>query len=160
MEVRIVVRRLYRKDKYTIGKLYINDEYFCDTLEDPDRGLDNSMSLAQIKSIKVKGDTAIPYGKYFLTLDTVSPKYSNFTKYPYVKSYKGKMPRVLGIKGFDGVLIHAGNTQKDTEGCLLVGENKVKGKVINSQSTWLKLMKKLYEYKSQGNSVFTIEYKR
>lgn len=160
MEVKIVVRRLYRKADYTIGNLYINDKFFCNTLEDPDRGLDSSMTLAQIKSTKVYGDTAIPYGKYFLTLDTVSPKYSNFTKYPYVKKYKGKMPRILGIKGFDGVLIHAGNTQKDTYGCLLVGENKVKGKVINSQATWQKLMEKLYEYKSAGNAVFTIEFKK
>ena len=160
MEAKIVVKRLYRKDKYTIGKLYVNDEYFCDTLEDPDRGLDHSMSLTQIKAMKVKGDTAIPYGKYFLTLDTVSPKYSNFTKYPYVKPYKGKMPRVLGIKGFEGVLIHAGNSQKDTEGCLLVGENKAKGKVLNSQATWVRLMKKLYDLRSKGYSMFTIEYKK
>lgn len=151
------VERTYRGPLYTIGHLYINNTYFSDTLEDPDRGLNDTMSLNQIKKIKVKGDTCIPYGKYNLSLDIVSPKYSNLNKYPYASIAKGKMPRVINVKGFDGILIHAGNTQKDTEGCLLVGENKIKGKVINSQSTWKKLYTKLLEAKTKGEAI-TIEY--
>lgn len=152
--MKLVVQRKYRKDKYTIGKLYVDGVYFCDTLEDPDRGLDSSMPLSSILKIKIKGDTAIPYGKYTVSLSIVSPKYSNFSKYPYAKIANGKMPRIMGIKGFDGVLIHAGNSQKDTMGCLLVGENKVKGQVINSQATWTKLYKKLQTAKD----TITIEY--
>lgn len=152
--MKLVVQRKYRKDKYTIGKLFVDGVYFCDTLEDPDRGLDNSMSLSQILKIKIKGDTAIPYGKYNLSLSIVSPKYSNFARFPYAKIANGKMPRVMGIKGFDGVLIHAGNSARDTMGCLLVGENKVKGQVINSQATWTRLYKKLQTAKGD----ITIEY--
>ena len=65
-------------------------------------------------------------------MDTVSPKFSNYSKYPYAKQFNAKMPRLLNVKGFEGILIHAGNTQKDTDGCILVGINKVKGQVINS----------------------------
>lgn len=153
--MKLELKRIAKKDKYTIGHLYINNKYFCDTLEDPDRGLTSTMNLTEIKAKKIKGDTAIPMGTYKMTLDVVSPKYSNFSKYPYVKFCGGKMPRLLNIPGYEGVLIHAGNTQKDTEGCLLVGENKVVGKVINSQVTW----KKLYEIlqKDKNNLSITIK---
>ena len=153
--MKLELKRIAKKDKYTIGHLYINNKYFCDTLEDPDRGLTSTMSLTEIKAKKIKGDTAIPTGTYKITLDVVSPKYSNFSKYPYVKFCGGKMPRLLNIPGYEGVLIHAGNTQKDTEGCLLVGLNKVVGKVINSQVTW----KKLYEIlqKDKNNLSITIK---
>lgn len=133
------VKRVYRGPLYTIGHLYIDDKYFCDTLEDPDRGLVSTMPLSKIKEMKIKGDTCIPYGTYKLSLNIISAKYSNIAKYKYTAIAKGKMPRVMNVPGFEGILIHAGNTQKDTEGCLLVGKNKVKGKVINSQVTWQKL---------------------
>lgn len=153
--MKLELKRIAKKDKYTIGHLYIDGKFFCDTLEDPDRGLTSTMNLIEIKSKKIKGDTAIPTGTYKITLDVVSPKYSNFSKYPYVKFCGGKMPRLLNIPGYEGVLIHAGNTQKDTEGCLLVGSNKVVGKVINSQVTW----KKLYEIlqKDKNNLSITIK---
>lgn len=153
----LTVKRTYRGPKYTIGHLYIDGKYFSDTLEDPDRGLTQDMSLAKIISIKVKGDTCIPYGTYKLSLDIVSPKYSNLKKFPYTEMAKGKMPRVMNVPGYEGVLIHAGNTQEDTMGCLLVGENKVKGKVINSQATW----KKLYPILKKANDKkepITIKY--
>ena len=153
--MKLELKRIAKKDKYTIGHLYVDNKFFCDTLEDPDRGLTSTMNLTEIKSKKIKGDTAIPTGTYKITLDVVSPKYSNFSKYPYVKFCGGKMPRLLNIPGYEGVLIHAGNTQKDTEGCLLVGLNKVVGKVINSQVTW----KKLYEIlqKDKNNLSITIK---
>ena len=153
--MKLELKRIAKKDKYTIGHLYIDGKFFCDTLEDPDRGLTSTMNLTEIKAKKIKGDTAIPTGTYKITLDVVSPKYSNFSKYPYVKFCGGKMPRLLNIPGYEGVLIHAGNTQKDTEGCLLVGLNKVVGKVINSQVIW----KKLYEIlqKDKNNLSITIK---
>jgi hypothetical protein len=155
MELR--VERTYRGPKYTIGHLYIDNKYFCDTLEDPDRGLTSSMDLLTILAKKVKGDTCIPYGKYIVDMDTISPKYSNYVRFPYAKIAKGKMPRVSGVKGFAGILIHAGNTQKDTEGCLLVGYNKVKGQVINSQATWIKLFNILITAHKKREKI-TIEY--
>ena len=155
--MKLKVERTYRGPKYTIGHLYIDNRYFCDTLEDPDRGLQQNMPLSEIARIKVKGDTCIPYGEYNLTLNVISAKYSDIKKYPYTAIAKGKMPRIMNIPGFEGVLIHAGNTQKDTMGCLLVGENKVKGQVINSQSTWKKLYKILQEANNRKESI-TIEY--
>lgn len=146
----LLLKRIALKPNYTIGHLYVDGVYFCDTLEDKDRGLSSSMPLATIKAKKVKGETCIPYGTYKVTLDVVSSKYSNFTKYPYVKFCGGKMPRVLNVPGYDGILIHAGNTDKDTEGCILVGQNKVVGKVVNSQATWRKLYDTLLDKKKEG----------
>lgn len=152
--MKLEVKRTYRGDKYTIGHLYIDNKYFCDTLEDPDRGLISDMPLSEINKIKVKGDTCIPYGEYVVSLNVRSPKYSNFAKYPYARICSGYMPRVVGVKGFEGILIHPGNSQKDTEGCLLVGRNTVKGRVMNSQETW----KNLYNKLKEANGEITIKY--
>lgn len=129
--------RKYKKATYTIGKLYIDGKYFCDTLEDKDRGLDDSMSEGVIKSKKVYGQTAIPTGTYFIDMNTVSPKFKDRS---WAKPYNGKIPRLVGVKGFDGVLIHPLNEASESIGCVGVGQNKVKGKVVNSVATFNKLM--------------------
>lgn len=131
MEIR--VRRIAFKNTYTIGKMYIDGEYFCDVLEDRVRDLENQ--------VKVPNKTAIPYGTYEITLDVKSTKYSDFNKYPWAKEYNGYLPRLTNVPLFLGILIHPGNTEHDSSGCLLVGENKVVGKVINSKATFEKLMK-------------------
>lgn len=131
MEIR--VRRIALKDTYTIGKMYIDGEYFCDVLEDRVRDLENQ--------VKVPNKTAIPYGTYEITLDVKSTKYSDFNKYPWAKEYNGYLPRLTNVPLFLGILIHPGNTEHDSSGCLLVGENKVVGKVINSKTTFERLMK-------------------
>lgn len=136
----LLVKRIAKRPTYTIGKLYINGEYFCDTLEDTDRGLSKEDDITKIKSVKIKDRTAIPTGTYNVTMNVVSPRYSNYGKYKYAKQFGAKMPRLINVPGYEGVLIHPGNTDRDTSGCLLVGENKVVGKVINSQATWIKLM--------------------
>lgn len=155
--MQITVKRSYQGNNYTVGHLYIDGKFFCDTMEDVDRGLNDRMPLTQIKSIKIKGKTCIPYGTYAVSMDIQSPKYSNYTKYPYALAVKGKMPRVMDVPGFEGVLIHPGTTANDTEGCLLVGENKVKGKLINSQITWKKLCKMLLEAANKKEKI-TISY--
>lgn len=155
--MKLVVKRTYRGPNYTIGHLYVNDKYFCDTIEDTDRGLTQKMSKIEIAKIKVKGQTCIPYGTYIVTMNVVSVKYSNFSKYPYASFVNGKMPRILNVPGFDGILIHPGSTQLDTDGCLVVGENKAKGKVINSQATWRRLCLLLLEA-SKKREVITITY--
>lgn len=137
--MKIQVKRIAKKDTYTIGKLYINGKYYCDTLEDKDRGLDSKMPITNINAIKIKSKTAIPTGTYKVTLDIQSPKYSNFTKYSFAKSCNGKIPRLLNVPGYEGVLIHPGNTSDDTDGCILVGENKEVGKLVNSRATWMEL---------------------
>lgn len=126
MELRLI--RQYRKEDYTIGKLYINGVYFCDTLEDKDRGLDDRMSEAEIKAKKVYGQTAIPTGRYKITLT-------------YSRKFGRVLPLLWYVKAFDGVRIHRGNTAKDTYGCPLVGKNKAKGMVLDSAKTETALLR-------------------
>lgn len=128
MEIKI--NRIAKKSTYTIGKLYIDGKYFCDTLEDADRGLTDNMTKEEVKKIKVYGQTAIPTGTYTVVVD-------------YSTRFKKQMPHILNVKGFDGIRIHAGNTDKDSLGCVLVGKNKVVGKVIESQLTYKKLYSEL-----------------
>ena len=152
--MKLTLNRRFKAPEYTIGDLYIDGQWFCNTLEDTDRDLSQDMLLTYIQNKKIKSQTAIPTGTYKVDMDTVSPKYSNYSKYPYAKQFSAKMPRLLNVKGFEGILIHAGNTQKDTDGCILVGINKVKGQVINSQTTWKKLMSVLL--KDKDNIELTI----
>ena len=142
----ILVERKWKKPNYTIGVMSIDGERFCETLEDADRNLNSSMSVEQIKAIKKPNETAIPTGTYEVTLDIFSPKFGN--KSFYKKTCNGKLPRILNVKGFDGVLIHCGNTNLDTSGCVLVGRNLEKGKVLKSQETFEKLYKILKENKN------------
>ena len=151
MFMKIEVKRIAKRDTYTIGKMYIDGEYFCDTLEDKDRGLKQSMPLYEIKQKKIAGDTAIPAGSYEVTVRMLSPLYSK--KPWYVKFCGAKMPRIMNVPGYDGILIHPGNTNKDTRGCLLVGENKVVGKVINSKDTFQKLYPKLKAASDRGERI-------
>ena len=133
----ILVRRIAKRPTYTIGRMYIDGKYVCDTLEDTDRGLKQSMSLEEIKKKKIYGKTAIPTGTYKVTMDVVSPKFKNKT---WAKPYGGKLPRLLDVPGYEGVLIHPGNTADSTNGCVLTGINSVVGKVMNSQATFKKVM--------------------
>jgi hypothetical protein len=133
----LTLRRRYKGDKYTIGSLYVDGKYVCDTIEDKDRGLSSDMPSNKINRIKVPGETAIPCGKYKIDMNTVSTR---FRSRAWAKKYNGIVPRLIGVPCFGGVLIHVGNTEKESLGCPLVGENKVKGQVINSTTTFYKLM--------------------
>ena len=124
---------------YYEWNVYIDGEYFCDVLEPPTRDY-NKNGIFDNGEQKVEGKTAIPYGRYPITLDVKSPKYSNFAKYPWAEKYDGYLPRLMNVKTHVGVLIHAGNYPKHTQACLLVGENKIVGAVVNSQQTFQKLM--------------------
>lgn len=135
--MKLLLKRIAKRDTYTIGKLYIDDKYFADTLEDPDRGLTNSMSREQIAKIKVYGETAIPTGTYNIDMSTVSAKFKNRS---WASPYKGKIPRLQNVPGYEGVLIHPGTTSKDTLGCILVGKNTSKGMITQSQATFHQLM--------------------
>lgn len=142
-QLNIRIDRIAKKSNYTIGKLYLNGVYFCDTLEDTDRGLYQNMPLNELKEIKVKGATAIPKGKYKVTMNVVSPRFSRRATYNFCQ---GRLPRLINVDGYEGVLIHIGNTAKDTEGCILVGQNKVVGQVINSTVTFKKLYAEMLKY--------------
>lgn len=142
----IVLNRKWKKPNYTIGELLIDGKKFCETLEDTDRGLKDTMNINEIKTIKKPHITAIPTGTYQVTLNVVSPRFGSRKFYKEVCN--GKVPRLLNVKGFDGVLIHSGNKAKDTDGCILVGQNKVVGQVINSQATFRELYKLLLSSKN------------
>lgn len=114
----ITVKRIFKGPKYTIGKLSIDGHYFCDTLEDTVRPA----------GVKIPGRTAIPAGKYQIEI-TESIRFNRL------------MPIIKDVPGFSGVRIHSGNTAEDTEGCILVGFNRVKGKVLDSRDTFQKLFK-------------------
>ena len=101
MELTLI--RTAKLSGYTIGHLYLDGDYFCDTLEDTDRGLTSDMSEEEIAAVKVAGQTAIPTGKYRVTLEVVSPKFSKKSAYAFCE---GKLPRLIGTPGFEGVLIH------------------------------------------------------
>ena len=105
----ITIDRAWKKDGYTISRLYVNGELFgCNALEDADRGLRQDMQLEEIKKKKVYGQTAIPRGSYECV-------------YTYSNRFKKMLPLLKDVPGFDGIRIHSGNSAKDTDGCILVG---------------------------------------
>lgn len=154
--MKITVKRIAKKQNYTIGRVYIDGQYICDSIEDKDRGLTDDMSLDQIKKIKVKDQTAIPSGTYTLTMDVYSP---SFGKREYYKTYcNGKLPRILNVKGFDGILLHRGTDQNSSSGCIILGYNTVVGKVTNSQKAFEAVYTKLKEASSKKEKIaITIE---
>jgi len=110
-----ILNRIYKDKHHTIGRLYFKPRqnsddlsYICDTLEDP------------VRDKKIAGITAIPSGRYEITLED-SPH------------FKRELPYLHDVPEFTGILMHAGNTPEDTRGCILVGENKIKGQVVNSR---------------------------
>jgi len=139
----LLLKRIYLGPKYTIGKLYINGKYFCDTLEDVVRDLNKDGDLLDKGEQKIYGETAIPYGKYKVSV-RFSPKFGR------------KLPRLFDVPHFEGILIHNGVTEANTEGCILVGENKVVGKLINS-SKYMNEITKLIEEAELNKETVTIE---
>lgn len=114
---------------YTMGQLYVDGAFECWVLEDPVR-----------EGPKVYGATAIPFGQYAVTVD-----FSN--------RFKKMLPHVLNVPGFAGIRIHAGNTVHDTEGCLLVGCDRVGATVQRSRQAFLALMPKLQLARERGEEV-------
>lgn len=135
--MKLKLDRKYKLPEYTIGKLYIDGEYFCDTLEDTDRGLSSDMPFQEIIKRKIQGKTAVPTGDYKVNMNTVSPRFKDRS---WAKLYGGKLPRLIDTVGFEGVLIHVGNSASDTTGCVLVGKNTIKGKLTNSTAVFRELM--------------------
>lgn len=112
----------------TIGELHINGEFFCHTLEDIVRPAGEA---------KVPGETAIPAGQYQVEL-TVSG--AAVRGRLWTPNHDFKLPQILNVPGFEGVRIHAGNTDRDTEGCVLVGEWSGGEFISKARSTLVYLM--------------------
>lgn len=133
--MKLTLKRIAFRDTYTIGRLFIDGAYFCDTLEDRVR------EIAPDGTGKVWGETAIQAGTYKVIMKQ-SPKFGRI------------LPRLLDVPHFTGILIHRGNTAKDSHGCILVGKNKVVGKVVESAITEEALVAKL---KNERNLSITIQ---
>lgn len=127
--MKILVQRIAKKPGYTIGRMFIDGKYFCDTLED------------EVRDSKIPGKTAIPCGEYRVIVN-VSPRFGR------------ELPRLLDVPNFEGILIHRGNTAEDTAGCILVGENKQRGRVINSTKYELRLTQILKDEIMKGGEVW------
>ena len=180
----IVLERIAKKETYTIGRLYLladgdmkrkvlsgktagdkrsfehsfdleklsKDSYFCDTLEPTWRNLNgialkpgevNAKYSRQSGKVarKIPGHTAIPEGTYHVFI-TMSQKFKKW------------LPYLMGVPGFEGIRIHAGNKAEDTQGCILVGENRVKGMVVNSRIWLHRLMKKMNEAQQKEEDIW------
>ena len=142
----LILTRIAKRKAYTIGRLSIRQQvddeylagyenkYFCDTLEPTWRDYEHG-------AYKVKGRSAIPEGRYAVVISW-SPKFKQW------------LPILLGVPKFEGIRIHAGNTAKDTEGCILVGQNREVGKVLDSRKWLYELKQKIVEAKDRGEAVW------
>ena len=138
----LILERIAKRKTYTIGRLYEAYPqgegegllYFCDTLEPTWRDYEHG-------AYKVKGRSAIPEGRYAVVI-SFSPKFQQW------------LPILLGVPKFEGIRIHAGNSAEDTEGCILVGKNKLVGQLVDSRIWVHRLKQKIVEAKSRGESVW------
>lgn len=138
--MKLRLKRRYLGEEYTIGSLFINEEYFCDTMEDRVRDYNKDGDLLDAGETKVFGETAIPYGLYKVRL-TMSPK------------FKRLLPLLLHVPHFEGIRIHRGNTAGDSHGCILPGENKQKGKVLHSTKYEMLLVERIFAAEKNGQNV-------
>jgi len=143
--MKIHLKRIARKPNYTVGRLYINGVYQCDTLEDTDRGLRQGMQLELLMRMKVYGETAIPTGTYVV-------------RWTFSNRFCVYMPELDNVPAFSGIRIHSGNAAKDSLGCILVGENKAVGQVVNSRAAYARVAKQIKAAASRGEDItITIE---
>lgn len=138
--MRLILERVARRPDYTIGRLYVEGAYLCDTLEDTVRPM----------GVKVYARTAIPEGEYRVRMDVRSPRFGGRPQY---RKYGGRLPRLVGVPGFEGILIHPGNTAEDTAGCILVGRNTIPGRLTDSLTTFDKLWHILESARLRGEEI-------
>lgn len=138
--MKLLLNRRYKGPEYTIGSLYIDGQYLCDTIEDRVRDLNADGDLEDPGEGKVFAETAIPFGDYEIEL-SMSPK------------FKRLLPLLLDVKHFTGIRIHRGNIAGDSQGCILPGENKIKGKVIYSTKYEMELVRRMKAALKQGEAI-------
>lgn len=151
-KLELKVARLWPKPGYTIGRLFVDDKLFCNTLEDEDRGLKQTDDIKDIRSRKLFGETAIPYGRYRVDVRSRSPKYARIDWYYRLNG--GRMPRLVDVPGYEGILIHPGNTAADSLGCILVGANTARGMLTSSKDTFARLDAVLRQADKEGKEIW------
>lgn len=152
----IIVYRKYKKPDYTLGIMSIDGVFICNTMEDVDRGLDDGMPDWMIKNKKIPNVTAIPTGRYIVDMDTVSTRFSKYSFYMVV--CQGKLPRIKNVKGFTGILLHCGADHSHSSGCILLGLNKVRGKLTDTKETFKKVYALMKEAYDRGETIYiTVE---
>ena len=149
--MKLKIERRWPKATYTIGVLFIDGLRYCETLEDRDRGLKQTDPPTYISSRKVAGETAIPKGTYGVAMNVTSPKYAGVAW--YYNFCRGKMPRLLAVPGFDGILIHPGTSALDTRGCILVGKNTKVGKLTESKACFQEVYKLMKAAADRGETI-------
>ena len=153
----LVLTRIARRKGYTIGRLFIRKKVederlsgegmalLCDTLEPPVLEQKTKTPEYEVMSsperMAALKPFAIPEGHYAVVISW-SPKFRQW------------LPILLGVPGFKGIRIHAGNTVEDTQGCILVGENRQKGMVLNSRTALTRVKQAIVEAKERGESVW------
>jgi hypothetical protein len=154
--MKLLLKRIALRDTYTIGRLYVNGVYVCDTVEDKVRDVNKNGKFDAPKEVKIPSQTAIPYGTFKVGW-AKSPKFSNFAKYPYTKKYNGIMPWVQNVPHFQGILIHCGASAASSAGCIIVGYNTIVGRVTDSQKAFYKLMDEYLWPARKRGEVITLE---
>ena len=141
---------------YCISHVYINGVYSHDAIEDIDRGLDQSMTEEQVRSIKVASKTAIPTGRYTVKMNRTSPKFgkADYAGGYYKRYCNGKVPCLDPVVGFAGILIHKGVNENSSAGCVIVGYNKIVGEVTQSQAVFEKMYKAFKEAADNGEKIY------
>lgn len=144
MEIKVI--RKWMKQSYTMGRMYIDDNFFCGTLEDVVRDLNDYNHDGDYDDPgegKIYGETAIPCGRYKVIVNE-SPK------------FKKRLPLLLDVPGFEGIRIHSGNSAKDSYGCILVGQNTSTGRLTNGPYFQTLLVQKIDEALNNGEETFII----
>lgn len=131
-KIEYILTRKEFTEKSTIGELTLDGKFQCFILEDKTRKPEEK---------KIYGKTAIPYGRYQVII-TESAR------------FKRLLPLLVSVPGYEGVRMHTGNSDVDTEGCLLVGSTKSKDWVSDSKTAFAKLFPQLQKQLAEGNKVF------
>ena len=139
--INLLLDRFYIGPKYTVGRLAVDGMYLCDTLEDVVRDLNMDGDLDDSGEEKIYGETAIPFGRYRVLI-TRSPK------------FKRELPEILAVHNFTSIRMHAGNSTDDTAGCILVGENKIKGHLVRSRYWETQLVERLKYFLLYGHDIW------
>lgn len=122
--------RTIKTNRSTIGELNIDGAFECFIIEDKDRGLQQGMTISELTALKVKTQTAIPSGHYEIVVS-------------FSDRFRKMLPLLLNVPAYEGVRIHPGNTDADTEGCLLPGKTKSQDAVGSSRAAFATLFDKI-----------------